>query len=175
MISPLSKEKAENCRDSLSMLLYSHLFDWCGTTSSISSSFPPQHRSTRLVSKINESLRDEAHAQSQPASAPSAASAKSGASSFFKNVASAVTSSFVAAPSTNNQLAVSSASPSLGTTKPPNAHSHAFIGRLLRLSFLLFQSSRMAYTWLWHNRHFGYLWIRVLRCQRLSTVLHQLR
>jgi myosin heavy subunit len=28
LITPLNKEKAENSRDSLSMLLYSKLFDW---------------------------------------------------------------------------------------------------------------------------------------------------
>lgn len=100
----------------------------------------------RLVSKINDSLREEAQAQAQPqqpAIAPAQAAASHGASSFFKNVASAVTSSFVAPPATGGGAPSSflasagSGSASLATgsgssagARPPNPQAHAFIGIL---------------------------------------------
>ena len=96
------------------------------------------------MSKINDSLREEAQAQAQqPAIAPAQAAASHGASSFFKNVASVVTSSFVAPPAAgggapssflasagSGSASLATASGSSAGPRPPNPQAHAFIGIL---------------------------------------------
>jgi hypothetical protein len=144
------------------MLLYSKLFDWYAIdtllTFHTNTTHTPPHATrphdgtrmadlarARLVSKINDSLREEAQAQAQPqqaAIAPAQAAASHGASSFFKNVASAVTSSFVAPPATggapssflasagSGSASLATASGSSAGARPPNPQAHAFIGIL---------------------------------------------